>query len=42
MLPELLAVAPGTHFEVFGDLIKETEEAIKSLKAVYYSYFGRI
>ncbi|QMU28831.1 putative quinol monooxygenase [Adhaeribacter radiodurans] len=38
MLPELLAVAPITRLDVFGNLTKETEEAVKHLGANIYKY----
>ncbi|PSR53770.1 hypothetical protein AHMF7605_09660 [Adhaeribacter arboris] len=38
MLPELLAIAPITRFEVFGNLSKEAEEAVKALGATILPY----
>ncbi|MDQ3291414.1 MAG: antibiotic biosynthesis monooxygenase [Bacteroidota bacterium] len=38
MLPELLAIAPITRLEVFGNLTKEAEEAVKSLGATVLHY----
>lgn len=38
MLPELLAVAPITRLEVFGNLTKEAEDAVKSIGATIFKY----
>ncbi|WP_228466623.1 hypothetical protein [Adhaeribacter swui] len=38
MLPELLAVAPITRFEVFGNLSKEAAEAVQHLGATIFRY----
>lgn len=38
MLPELLEVAPITRFEIFGNISKDVEEALKSLGADSFSY----
>jgi quinol monooxygenase YgiN len=39
LLPELLSLAPITRFEVFGNLTKEVEEALKPLGTMNYKYF---
>lgn len=36
--PELLAVAPVVRLEVFGNLTKEAEEALKSIGAQIFNY----
>jgi hypothetical protein len=38
MLPELLAIAPITCLEVFGNLTKEAEDAVKSIGAKIFKY----
>ncbi|MEJ7767149.1 MAG: antibiotic biosynthesis monooxygenase [Chitinophagaceae bacterium] len=38
MLPELLAIAPITRLEVFGNLTKEAEDALKSIGAKIFKY----
>ena len=38
MLPELLAIAPITRLEVFGNLTKEAEDAVKSIGAKIFKY----
>ena len=38
IIPELLAIAPITRLEVFGNLSKEAEEAVKALGATIFHY----
>ncbi len=38
VFPELLAVAPVVRLEVFGNLTKEAEEALKSIGAQVFNY----
>jgi len=38
LFPELLAVAPIVRLEVFGNLTKEAEEALKSIGAQFFKY----
>jgi hypothetical protein len=38
LLPELLAIAPITRLEVFGNLTKEAEDAVKSIGAKIFKY----
>lgn len=41
VFPELLAIAPIVRLEVFGDLTKEAEEALRSIGAdIYQSHKG--
>lgn len=37
-LPDLLAVAPITRLEVYGEVSSEAREILKSLGAVHFSY----
>jgi quinol monooxygenase YgiN len=40
LLPELLAIAPYTRLEIFGNLTKAVEEALKPLGAPVFKYHG--
>lgn len=38
LFPELLAIAPIVRFEVFGDLTKEAEDALRAIGAKIFKY----
>src|SRR5687767_2340953 len=38
MLPELLAIAPITRLEVFGNLTKQAEDAVRSIGGTIFKY----
>jgi quinol monooxygenase YgiN len=40
MAQELFAIAPITRLEVFGNLTKEAEDALKSIGAAFFKYFA--
>ncbi len=40
MAQELFAIAPITRLEVFGNLTKEAEDALKSIGATIFKYFA--